>query len=612
MAKTTSILRFLLVLFSIIAWRNVLAQKEGQALIDSLEKQLETGTVSENVKVDILTTLCYEYRDILPDKGIEDGLRAEKIANDNGSNKKLGEIYLGLASCFNFYNDLIKSYEYSLEAVKYNKLYKNNDLVLISELYSYSFNPNLTKRRQKALLDSALVQLNTIKDKTWYIKTIGLLGNSYRNINEKEKSDSLINIALSEAKKANLRFEVSINLSRLGSGDYTKKQYDEAIKLLMDVDAYLISIGEKRLRCENEDIIARCYYESYKKIPNPEKLILAKHHAMISLSIANAIGYARFELYNYATLKDISKEQNNIDSAYLFLQRYVTLNDSLFGQKSRARIEEIAIAQKDEIAANEIKIKNEELQNQRNIIYSVIALALLFSLSSVLIFRNFRNQKKTNGLLSIEKQRSEDLLLNILPAEVAEELKDKGTADAKYFDHVTVLFTDFVNFTEAGERMLPQQLVSELHSCFKAFDDISEKYNIEKIKTIGDAYLGVSGLPIANHYHAEDVIKAALEIRDFMLKRKKQLGDATFDIRVGIHSGSVVAGIVGVKKFAYDIWGDTVNTAARMEQHSEPSKINISETTYVIIKDKFLCTYRGEVKVKNKGYLKMYFVEGHV
>ncbi len=209
-----------------------------------------------------------------------------------------------------------------------------------------------------------------------------------------------------------------------------------------------------------------------------------------------------------------------------------------------------------------------------------------------------------------EKQKSDDLLRNILPEEVANELKQKGSSEAKYFDHVTVIFTDFVDFTKAGERLTPQQLVDELHTCFKAFDDIISKYHIEKIKTIGDAYLAVSGLPAADHNHAENTVRAALDIKAFMNERKKRLHGTTFDIRIGLHSGAVVAGIVGVKKFAYDIWGDTVNTAARMEQSSLPDKINISQTTYELIKDKFICTYRGEIAAKNKGDMNMYFVEG--
>ncbi len=207
-----------------------------------------------------------------------------------------------------------------------------------------------------------------------------------------------------------------------------------------------------------------------------------------------------------------------------------------------------------------------------------------------------------------EKKRSDSLLLDILPAEVAEELKVKGYSDAKQFDEVTVLFTDFKGFTTHAENLSAHDLVKEINECFSAFDHILEKHNIEKIKTVGDAYLAASGLPVLNPNHAKDTVNAAIEIRDFMLKRRKQNPDS-FEVRIGIHSGHVVAGIVGVKKFAYDIWGDTVNTAARMEQNSEGGKINISQTTYELVNDKFACEYRGEIEAKNKGKLRMYYVE---
>jgi adenylate cyclase len=212
--------------------------------------------------------------------------------------------------------------------------------------------------------------------------------------------------------------------------------------------------------------------------------------------------------------------------------------------------------------------------------------------------------------LKTEKKKSDDLLLNILPEEIAEELKQTGHSEARYFSQVTVMFTDFVDFTKAGETMTPAELVNELNTCFMAFDDIMSKYNIEKIKTIGDAYLAVSGLPLPHPRHAEDVVSASFEILRFMADRRARLGSKTFETRIGVNSGPVAAGIIGVKKFAYDIWGDTVNTAARMEQNSLPGKINITQSVYDLVKDKFDCTFRGEITAKNKGPLNMYFVDG--
>lgn len=208
----------------------------------------------------------------------------------------------------------------------------------------------------------------------------------------------------------------------------------------------------------------------------------------------------------------------------------------------------------------------------------------------------------------LEKQKSDNLLLNILPQEVADELKQKGESRARYHDEVSVLFTDFVNFTTLSEKLGVEELLNELNLNFTAFDNIMEKYGLEKIKTIGDAYLAVSGLPQPDPAHARHAVQAALEILDFVKQRQQQVSYG-LDIRIGIHSGSLVAGIIGVKKFAYDIWGDTVNTAARMEQNSLPGKINLSEQTYRLVQNDFACTYRGKISVKGKGDLDMYFVE---
>jgi class 3 adenylate cyclase len=219
-----------------------------------------------------------------------------------------------------------------------------------------------------------------------------------------------------------------------------------------------------------------------------------------------------------------------------------------------------------------------------------------------------REVAERTASLRLEKQKSEDLLLNILPAEVAEELKEKGHADAKLYNNVTVLFTDFVDFTQRSERLKPAELVALIDHYFKAFDTVIEAHGLEKIKTIGDAYLAVCGLPAEHPEHAKAVVAAALEIRDFMLAQQEK-NPAAFQIRIGINSGPVVAGIVGVKKFAYDIWGDTVNTAARMEQHGEPGKVNISTATYELVKDAFRCSFRGELEAKHKGKMGMYFAE---
>jgi len=205
--------------------------------------------------------------------------------------------------------------------------------------------------------------------------------------------------------------------------------------------------------------------------------------------------------------------------------------------------------------------------------------------------------------LEAEQKRSQDLLLNMLPADIAEELKATGGAIAKQYKNVSVLFTDFVNFTGISENLTPGELVEEIHQNYTAFDAIMEKHGIEKIKTIGDAYLAVCGLPNEVADHAQRISKAAIEIQEFIITN-----GGKFQVRIGIHSGPVVAGIVGVKKFAYDIWGDTVNMANRIESNSEPGKINISQATFDLVQNDFECEYRGKITAKNKGEVDMYFM----
>jgi adenylate cyclase len=224
----------------------------------------------------------------------------------------------------------------------------------------------------------------------------------------------------------------------------------------------------------------------------------------------------------------------------------------------------------------------------------------------------YNRKRKDNKIIAYEKQRSEDLLLNILPHEIAEELKANGEAAAQHYAEVSVLFTDFVGFTQLSEKMSAAELIGELNYCFKAFDAIITKYNIEKIKTIGDAYMAASGLPGKSPDHALNMVQAALDMREFMRQYKalrQEEGREYFEMRIGINSGEVVAGIVGVKKFAYDIWGDTVNIAARMESSGQKDKVNISETTYELIKNRYVAEFRGEIEAKGKGKIKMYFIE---
>ncbi|RME93182.1 MAG: adenylate/guanylate cyclase domain-containing protein [Candidatus Hydrogenedentota bacterium] len=215
--------------------------------------------------------------------------------------------------------------------------------------------------------------------------------------------------------------------------------------------------------------------------------------------------------------------------------------------------------------------------------------------------------------LENEKNKSDLLLKSILPETIAEELKNTGHSEPRYYDQATVLFTDFVGFTKVSANLTPQKLVGELDLCFSYFDSVMKKYGLEKLKTIGDAYMAVAGIPIEKKTHAIDAVMAALEIREimrYMKEFRKAEEDFFWEIRIGLHSGPLVAGIIGEEKFAYDVWGDTVNTASRMESAGKADSINISKETYELIKDFFQCEYRGKIAVKNIGKLEMYFVHG--
>ncbi len=249
-------------------------------------------------------------------------------------------------------------------------------------------------------------------------------------------------------------------------------------------------------------------------------------------------------------------------------------------------------------------------------------LTILGAVFGILEYQLYRSRQRQKELrrevkartLELERamRKSDELLLNILPAETAEELKKFGKARAKRYEQVTVLFTDFKDFTSIAQQLEPEELVAEVDYCFRNFDTIIEQYGIEKIKTIGDAYMCAGGLPKPDAKNPHRVVEAAVAIRDFMDRyraERQREGRLFFETRLGIHTGPIVAGIVGTKKFVYDIWGDTVNIAARLEGQSEVGRINISATTYNLVKDHFHCTYRGKVAAKNKGEIEMYFVE---
>lgn len=303
-----------------------------------------------------------------------------------------------------------------------------------------------------------------------------------------------------------------------------------------------------------------------------------------------------------------SKTQD-FKNAYYFLYDYNLMSDSVYKSNITQQIAEMMVKsefeKKDIEEGKKYELSKREVENQKNIRNSILGILIVAIGFLIVVFI-----QRTR--LAKEKNRGEELLLNILPASVAKELKISDRVHAENYDLVSVMFTDFKDFTKMTSTFSAIDLVTEIDYCFSAFDKIVSKYNIEKIKTIGDAYMCASGVPKPNPSHAVDIIYAAFEIQKFMTEtatKRKIENKPFFEIRCGIHSGPVVAGVVGTTKFAYDIWGATVNIASRIESAGETGKINVSGTTYELIKHKFNCSYRGKVQAKNIGEIDMYFVE---
>jgi adenylate cyclase len=272
-----------------------------------------------------------------------------------------------------------------------------------------------------------------------------------------------------------------------------------------------------------------------------------------------------------------------------------------------------------ELANNQKALELKESQNRKNVLLFILVVVFLVALfigrGYVMKRKGVRVLRDKNYQIIKEKEKSDNLLLNILPEAIAAELKEFSRTTPLRHDDATIMFTDFKGFTLYSEKHSPEELVALIDHYFRAFDQISAKYHIEKIKTIGDAYMCVCGIPESNKDHARNMLLAAFEFKEFVdhtaVEKQKQ-NKPYLQMRIGIHSGPLVAGVVGSRKFSYDVWGDAVNTAARMEQSGEPGSINVSESVYQLTRDEFDFTYRGELEAKNKGKLKMYFVTGRI
>jgi class 3 adenylate cyclase len=438
------------------------------------------------------------------------------------------------------------------------------------------------------------------------------IGKAYRN--EVDSATVIFHKALSDAKAAGNTEYTRTALNNLGTikamtGDmdsaYTFFQESSLLALEeRDMDNYIPLLANLATLDQERGN----YTQAFRLLDSAHALAVVDNNAEFMKEI-------------YANKANLYFKTSQYKKAYLYLDSSFMMRDSLLNEERVKAVAEMMEKYESEKKARQIKelevekldarLEKQKIMAARNrFLFGGIAVLII----AIGLWSRLRFIRKSRSEIQKQKERSDGLLLNILPAQVAEELKEKGHAEARYYDIATILFSDIVEFTSQAEQMTPHELVEEINTCFKAFDEITRKYGIEKIKTIGDAYMAAGGIPEPSDSSPRDTVMAALAMLDFVQKRKQVRTDQglpAFEIRIGIHTGPAVAGIVGTRKFQYDIWGDTVNIASRMESKSEPGKLNITESTYQIIKDspEFKFNPRGRILVKGKGEMQMYFVE---
>lgn len=468
-----------------------------------------------------------------------------------------------------------------------------------------------------------------------------LVSRGYARTNDDRNEDIWLGSAVKFAMAANdadLIIKTVDQRSRLAVKERNERKALQVVQEAFDYFSKKGGKGISEMQAENE--VQRQQMERDRRILEREIATLSSERDILKRD-KSSLSQQKAELEKEKTTavqeREIAKQEKQAaEEAKLIVEQEVTAKEeeikSISAEKARTlylaefqkrRIDSLENRKTiDSLAIQQIDLalRNSELKQEqgRYITYLLGGAAVFLVVFAGLLYMRFLSKKKSteqlarqNRVIEEERQRSDELLYNIMPVDVAKELKEKGSATARKFSEATVLFTDFKNFTQIAERLTPEQLVNELNECFRAFDHIiSQHPEIEKIKTIGDAYLCASGL-VQHKTVPKGIVQAALEMQEFLEDHKREkmrLGLPFFEARIGLHTGPLVAGVVGFKKFAYDIWGDTVNIAARMESQCEPGKVNISETTWGLVKYGFECQSRGQVPVKNKGMMEMYYV----
>jgi len=397
-------------------------------------------------------------------------------------------------------------------------------------------------------------------------------------------------------------------LNNLGVVYSELRQYDKALKYYLDALAIHKAIDNKYEIANISNNIGKLYTER----GNYEKALEFLNNAQ---TLGQQMESKELIRENYAFLSELYATIGNHQQALEYYKKSMDVKWEMFEDVTTNTIANIQAKYENEKKEEALKllqkdyaIQELELDRQKIFRNSFIGGFFLVIILVVIVYNRYRIKRIANEKLAIEKAKSDQLLLNILPARVAHDLKETGKTEPESFENVTVYFSDVVGFTSLSTGLEPKILIDELNDIFTQFDNIIEKNHCERIKTIGDAYLCVCGMPEENPDHAENIVKSAISIIHY-LRERNQHSEIQWCIRIGIHTGKVVGGVVGVKKYIYDVFGDTINTAARMESNSEAMKINVSETTFNIVKNKFSFISRGTMSVKGKGEMNMYFVD---
>jgi adenylate cyclase len=433
------------------------------------------------------------------------------------------------------------------------------------------------------------------------------------------KSIEQYKVALTMSKLLGDSIEIAAIYNNMGDASKHLGQFDQALSYLQRALLIRQQFNDRAGIMETFNAMSDVYF-------GMKNFKMAKQFLEQYYAIAIEIKDEKFEQKAYKDFAKIYSELGDYQKAFEYRikydeLRYKRLNEMRIREFDRNEVEYIRDRQQRDRERQQaaLAIKEAAIQRERAIRNGLTGGAIALGLVVLLLYNRSRLRAKSNIQLAAknktierERRRADELLMNILPESAARELKEHNTVKPVRYEAVTVLFTDFKGFTKIAETVTPEELIGELDECFRLFDAIVAKHGLEKIKTIGDAYMCAGGLPSINDSHPFDAVRAAIEMQQelaLLMAQKQVQGKPTFEMRVGMHTGPVVAGVVGTHKFAYDIWGDTVNLAARMEQNSEPNRINISGETYALVKDHFTCTFRGEIPAKNKGHVAMYFVE---